>query len=338
MKNSINSGHASTFSLVGFILFALFNWTNSFADTVTDTDFIAHDITQTSSGAQGTDLKGLIDIFGFSLGEDNKEVFFEFGGDNDGKDSYFKFTATIPVDQSDPELKLGDLNELRNKARFEVAWQKKLSGSPSNSLIDGAQPERPTPETGYLMGSDTLRGLVDRDKLNEPYWLFGLKGTLAYKRSSFYSASDLSNQLSETNVDYSASAYLAYQRSDKYHITATFSHVDSHRDQSKQEICSPFGDAGATVCSDRAIGAPIQSTSTLAALTYSQRFKEIGLQVKVTHNFDTDVTGISAPIWIKQDALGSLKAGVRLDWNSDKEDLVATLFFNKPYELPRFGR
>ena len=94
-----------------------------------------------------------------------------------------------------------------------------------------------------------------------------------------------------------------------------------------QQLCVPFGTAGATTCRTTTVGRPTKSTETIATLEGRRIFvgRSVGLNPTFRYALEEKTTTVEMPVYFFQekadalkDPVPSLNGGVSFGWHSDK--------------------
>lgn len=117
------------------------------------------------------------------------------------------------------------------------------------------------------------------------------------------------------------------------YVGLSFTYEDSFEGKGKQQVCEPFGPVGSLRCQSLALGAPSRVEKQLLQLE-SRRFfprATAAIGLRLTRDFENDVTGAELPVWVLRDASGLLNGGVAVGWRSDTEAWTFSAFVGSPF-------
>ncbi len=173
---------------------------------------------------------------------------------------------------------------------------------------------------------------------NKAINMFGIKYE-AGKESFDYVTENSFMDMSVDESNYEATIYWGRLSKDKSRFVAIGATTQQgHKAGQAQQICNPVGEMGSLICDSKIVGSPARSNSELGYIEYKKKFKNIAVAPKVTFNFENDETGIALPIWFatkpeNPSESSQFKTGVRIDWNSESEETVASIVFGQSFKL-----
>lgn len=165
-------------------------------------------------------------------------------------------------------------------------------------------------------------------------YLWGVTGKVGTQSFDYFEPVTFAAQ-SEDRTPWSASAYIYGQPfNDPTSVTLRYEYQETFTASPKQTICP----GGPPVCLNGPIGAPVRSEAQLASLEVRRRWdfqgpawlNSVGIDARVTYDFEADVTGVDVPVYFIQDKGLHLTAGLRFGWRDDTNDTTVSLFVTKP--------
>jgi|GEM_PF-6591016 len=92
-------------------------------------------------------------------------------------------------------------------------------------------------------------------------------------------------------------------------------------------------------CATGSLGKPVRKDNWVGFLEARKLIKfssqisdQIGITARVSHDFESNVTGVSVPIQVKRND-GGLGTGFQIGWRSDTDDVTAGLFFGGSFDF-----
>jgi len=261
-------------------------------------------------------------------------------------------TLAGPIGKNDSEATLATLEGLTDQATasigLRVTWPDPdtviLGGMGSGDGIPGVtkilmeiwQEENPGKDLqdGYVDSSMlTVKGQRDflqKLGLGGGIKMFSIEATYGARKTFKYLASNSLEEMQETRDGFSfgvAGGWLPLKKG-YYFFGLTYRYEESYKAQPEQEICTPFGDAGALQCRKIAVGAPEKTEKQLGQFELRKYFLkgDLAINPKFTRDFENDVTGIELPVYFLKDALGALNGGIAIGWRSDTRDYTVSAF------------
>lgn len=128
---------------------------------------------------------------------------------------------------------------------------------------------------------------------------------------------------------------------DEFKVTATFSAFTPGKNSiiklnatrarssklSSTQICSPVGTTNSLSCGTQRIGPPVVTDASLLEFEYRKSLSQTAFAFNISRDVENDITRLSVPLWLKKiGGSDGYRTGVRLNWDSESEDVVATLF------------
>lgn len=107
-------------------------------------------------------------------------------------------------------------------------------------------------------------------------------------------------------------------------------HQDGYEAQDEKTLCPP----GVIECVTGAYGAPAHVVRTLISAEARRSFKDFSASVSLTYDPDDDLYAVELPLYVTRDGGGApLNSGIKLNWRSDTDELVASVFVGKAFSL-----
>jgi hypothetical protein len=66
--------------------------------------------------------------------------------------------------------------------------------------------------------------------------------------------------------------------------------------------------------------------------------KDQAFLIRVEHDFESDVTAVTIPLYLFKEKDGGFTGGLQLGWRSDTDETVAGVFVSKAFSFLEFGQ
>jgi hypothetical protein len=151
----------------------------------------------------------------------------------------------------------------------------------------------------------------------------------------------------DDKTSYSAELLYGYINKNYQSFTVAYRHEEKWNSEDPRDICSPLSDGSTSLaCQSIAIAAPQDAIARVLSLewkTYFGKNDSKGIALKLSRDFETDITGLDVPIYLYQDKkTNGLQGGVRIgylknlaenDGSKSDSDVQFSLFFNKAFSI-----
>lgn len=291
------------------------------------------------------------------IGEEGSEVSVQFNLLDTGN-SYVTAKLTGPLDEGKDSVTLGDLSGLKGKAQLTVNWQHNPVPAPNaSSMLDGervyeqqlllCQEYAASVDSKTYIENDCnsdffASNYTNIDKVMLERWYaenfsfkkvkyWGFEGTIAYDTFTFTTKDDLSKDLSQKETDFAARAYFGQMLSLNSLYELGYRYEKSFQSESEIEICSSLAD-NISSCRDIAVGAPTEITKQIGFGSYRKIHQNYAINVTLSRDFENDETGVQVPIWFRKSKDGIFNGGIQLDWTSEGDDIMFSVFLNSPFK------
>ena len=164
--------------------------------------------------------------------------------------------------------------------------------------------------------------------------IFGLKSKIGRDNFKFKEASTFKDK-DETESPWSITAYY-YRKIGRAVYGGGLEYQDSYSGNNKTQICTPaVVPENATSCTNVVIGKPIQTRRKLAYAEFRWANTEMNFAIapKITRDFENDEMGVLLPIYLMRDKKDALTGGVSLGWQSETDEVTASIFVGKAFEF-----
>lgn len=189
--------------------------------------------------------------------------------------------------------------------------------------------------------------LPENAQFQEPFWvqIIGFEIAGSNKGYKWLDTTSLAPSDSDKN-SYSAEVQYGYINNNYQRFNLGFRYEKSWRGSDEIDVCSPYEHAPASLtCSLASIGAPTQKNSKIVFIegkTYSGNNDDQAVSARISHDLDSDLTGVEIPyfFWADKEAK-SLQGGVKIGWvsdtlkskNSKSSEVMYSLFFSKNFSV-----
>ncbi len=176
-----------------------------------------------------------------------------------------------------------------------------------------------------------------RSKLFAPHTsavLFPVKVSLGKESFNYLDLTSF-EQKKDRLKNVSASAGLGYL-TNSYFAGVNLEYQESNKAGDKMSYCTPVtGMPTATQCSDLAFGEPTKTIrhNVSAELRFRSASENFAIGVKLTKDIRNKEETIEVPIYLLQSEQYGLNSGIRLGWNSDDKDILASIFFGTSFKF-----
>lgn len=101
-----------------------------------------------------------------------------------------------------------------------------------------------------------------------------------------------------------------------------------------RELCQILEGTAAFACDTVILGSPVTSTTAVVSAELRHFFTPMfAIAPTVRHDWKSDVTSVSVPMYFLQNKQGGLTGGVRSTWRSDTESVSVVVFVGKAFTL-----
>ncbi len=279
----------------------------------------------------------------------------------DDKAYYSAFTlkASAPIDKNNNEfINLPSLDGLTNAFDLEFSY--------SRSYVNDRQ--RPLDENGqFIPGFITICNLVGIDVLNDEdcetdtvkerlkqinqlnlypvfssyFWgprtwkfSYGIHGKIGTEEFNFFDPSTLMKRDQDENPWVVGVKAKLIPPKFNASLMLEYTHQNAYKAVNTVTACPVTLGTTPTVCVTGSIGAPTQNIKRLLAFEARREFSKpnLGLALKVTHDFENDHTGLELPIYLFEDSEENLNGGIRLGW-TNTDSFTAGVFAGREFKL-----
>lgn len=270
--------------------------------------------------------------------------------------SSWSITFSVPVNKNSDSTDLATLDGLANSF--------KLSVKASNFLVSGKRrpfdPKTKLPpqrfiEICQLAGLDFAKdgcesgevynGLEKKGKLeyypefksffwNSNAWKFvyGIEGAVGYENFEFISKQTFEKQ-DRDKTPWSASGFVgAVPPGYNAVLTIGGQFQDAYKATKTQTVC-PVTTGTSVICNSGALGEPDHQQKYILYIEGRTELLSLGINVRISHDFKRDDTGVDVPIYIFRDKKNSLNGGIRIGWIDKMHKTVLGLFIGGNYSL-----
>ena len=164
--------------------------------------------------------------------------------------------------------------------------------------------------------------------------IFGFKSKIGRENFKFKDATAFADQ-EQTESPWSITAYY-YRKSGRTVWGGGLEYQESYTGSSETQICSPVPvPENATSCSNVVIGEPTQTRRKMAyvELRWANPKMNFAIAPKVTWDFENGETGILLPLYLMRDDKDALTGGISIGWQSETDDVTASIFVGKAFEF-----
>lgn len=143
---------------------------------------------------------------------------------------------------------------------------------------------------------------------------------------------------STEETSWSATGFVAYywasSSRDESLITASYTRESSWANRDETPICLPG--APPASCVTGSPGPPVQTDKDIFSIGYRRVVDNMAFSVTANYDSQDDVFGVELPIYLVRGEDGGFTGGVKLDWRSDTDEVVAGIFVSQPFSLLEF--
>jgi len=101
------------------------------------------------------------------------------------------------------------------------------------------------------------------------------------------------------------------------------------KENDKATLCTPITDSILQNCTAQPLGEAKKVESLILATEARMFFRGFALAPSVQYDFDSEVWGFEAPLFLVRNADGGFTGGLKLAWRSDQEHLAAAVFVTR---------
>ncbi len=210
------------------------------------------------------------------------------------------------------------------REKLDVAWSKEnpAKAVPSDVSTDDLSPRG---RRNFLKGIGATGGS----------FFFASEATYATPTTFNFAVAETLERRQEKHDGYSGTISAGWLPvvSPLPYVGLSFTYEDSFEGKVKQQVCEPFGPVGSLRCQSLALGAPGRVEKQLLQLE-SRRFfprATAAIGLRLTRDFENDVTGAELPVWVLRNDSGLLNGGVAVGWRSDTEAWTFSAFVGSPF-------
>jgi hypothetical protein len=148
------------------------------------------------------------------------------------------------------------------------------------------------------------------------------------------------SRISTEETSWSAKVFAAYQPPgkafDQSLFTLSYAFGETWKAKDETTICPPGGPPAS--CVKGPPGPPDKTNSSIASLEYRRSLKDQAFLIRVEHDFESDVTAVTIPLYLFKEKDGGFTGGLQLGWRSDTDETVAGVFVSKAFSFLEFGQ
>ena len=154
--------------------------------------------------------------------------------------------------------------------------------------------------------------------------VFGVSGKMGQKNFEYLDRDSL-EKASQDEVSYSFSAYGGLLTRSDWMLLAGYRREKSYKAGDEATILTPIGENGASLSTTASLGQPTVKKSDIVYAEARKYFGRFGVNPRVSHLFDDDVTGVECGFYFTPNEDGLLIGGVAAGWRSDTDEFVASV-------------
>lgn len=138
------------------------------------------------------------------------------------------------------------------------------------------------------------------------------------------------SQMSVERTGWSAKAFYAVRPLEQsWLVTMSVEHQDGYKAQDDATLCPIGGGA----CLTGPNGAPTSRTQDLVSVELRRSFGEFSAALALTYDSTEDVYAVELPVYMIRNSDGDFNGGVKLNWRSDQDDVIASVFVGRTFSL-----
>jgi hypothetical protein len=163
-------------------------------------------------------------------------------------------------------------------------------------------------------------------------WIFGINGKIGVEQFKFLDGETFVEQKANRSP-WSVNAHIYYKVGPNT-FGGGIMYQDSYKAQKEVSVCTPATTVPATsVCTSGRLGAPMRKTREIIflQLNHHRRGNLYAIAPRISHDFDTNETGFSLPVYLVRNKKGDFTGGVQLSWQSESDEVVAGFFVGKAF-------
>jgi hypothetical protein len=290
-------------------------------------------------------------------GSESSKAYIKLGRTLSGQDlfSVFALTASAPLDKKSDTTSLATLDAFANAFTLELKltgfsthrvnvakadWSQHkvfynelkeaiahgaLAKGEVKDLKEGREQEVDT--NNVLKYAPDLEAAFESLTRDRTQWdtTWGITGTVGHQSYSYLVQPALAKE-STDKIPWGGKVFLGFMPGgDDTLLTFSFEYQDGFKDADSKTLVLPVDANGVQEAKTGPIGSPKSDRKKLAALEL-RRFimlpnakKPIGLNLKVTYDFEEETLGVDMPVWMIRDAKGNLTGGLSFGW-TEKDD------------------
>ena len=140
-----------------------------------------------------------------------------------------------------------------------------------------------------------------------------------------------SNEASETN--YSLSGYAGFLTKSDYLLLAGYRFEKYYKGGKEVDFCYPYDGGNNLLCKNTSLTPIKQIETNIIYGEVRKYFGNFGVNPKISYDMDNDITGVECGFYFIPDTNGLLVGGVKVGWNSEDDDFVASLVLGVPFRF-----
>ncbi len=111
------------------------------------------------------------------------------------------------------------------------------------------------------------------------------------------------------------------------------SYERTYKPEDEETRCQDSTEMDDLVCETGSFGPPKKNINELIFIEARRKFFGTAASLKITHDFEDDVTRLDLPIYLLSNSDNKLTGGIRFGWDDDEEDVSVGLFVGSAFDL-----
>jgi len=157
--------------------------------------------------------------------------------------------------------------------------------------------------------------------------VWSLEASVGHKERTFFTPAAEKEEEHRAGHSFSAVGGLVFQSWSTY---TKLTGKRDYKENDKATLCKPITGSILENCTSQPLGRAKEVESLILATEGRFFFRGFALAPSVQYDFETDVWGFEAPLFLIRNSDDRFTGGFKLAWRSDQDNLVAAVFITKP--------
>lgn len=259
--------------------------------------------------------------------------------------SAWSLTIEAPLSKSTNTTDLATLDGLGNSTTVSLKLNrlKATRRIPDDAKLDAICEQLEKRSAGATCDADNIQkhlpATVQRE-FQSLFWddstprlIYGFQATAGHETFESFSDATSTTKTKKTESPWSVGAHLGLLFRTYGLVTLGYRRENAYEAQPNTSRCTPIIGSSALTCVSSANGTPKQKDGSVATLEWRRQIANFAASIRVSRDFEKDVTGVDVPIYVWSGNDGKLSGGVRAGWRDDSDDVVIGLFVGTTFKM-----